>query len=760
MSSNWLERKPGTGVVVRFCSGRGCLAVILGLFLAAPPVVQACTVDADCDDGNPCTKDECLIGPTGPPGVCWNVSDCEDGLFCNGTELCCTTYPDCGGVPFGQCIPGTPLSCPPGKFCSEVLDQCVWCETHADCDDQNPCTDDTCDVVNGCQYSPSTGPCDDGNNCTVDDACRDVCEGGDHDGEICIDNRDCVGIVSGTCVGPVCAGLPKDCMAEAPECHTGWCSLITGDCSFTPMSDGVPCDDGDQCTWIDECQDGVCVGGPSDGCVSLELRAPGVQTISVGDIVEIEFHMTASGCASNDICGGTIQPVAAIEAVISWDPLVLELAPTGVCYGGDYDGLPCSTDAECPPAGVGECGVNPEDPCDDPDPCEYDCGSPIRYNWSESFFPSDCPPFGDDINAPCRRFCSGGVNHGLPCLIHDDCPPEDVGYCITLVGTAGNDGDAFYTANQQWVCDGERADPACVADLGIWVTTFKFRALAATLGISDGTPVAVENCIVQTRTKVASGAVPGEDVTGLLGEPALVQVACIDGSDCPYGICQEGVCLACPAPVAVTEGSRYIGVTPQPGPPEQAIWVTGEDPDVSCVYGYVRSATYRGKVEQCDNPPCEPDYLPPGPEGWDTVQVRGFELIGGKTYSIQTDCDPANPGTSLSEPVSATLWQWGDTDNWGGVDIRDVTRILDGFRGMFHTFYCEIDEDCMNPPVPPHFTCDTTVYKCLSATLENVDVYGATGCMPERVISILDVTVDLDAFRGFPDPCAVTRCQP
>jgi hypothetical protein len=55
------------------------------------------------------------------------------------------------------------------------------CTTDAECDDGDPCTDDTCTSVGGvfvCSNSANTGPsCDDGNRCTAD-ACEDgVCVG-------------------------------------------------------------------------------------------------------------------------------------------------------------------------------------------------------------------------------------------------------------------------------------------------------------------------------------------------------------------------------------------------------------------------------------------------------------------------------------------------------------------------------------------------------------------------------------------------------
>ncbi|HJQ84898.1 MAG TPA: hypothetical protein VKA21_12525 [Candidatus Binatia bacterium] len=50
------------------------------------------------------------------------------------------------------------------------------CATGADCDDQDPCTNDSCGSVAGafvCQHAPNTGdPCDDGDGCTIDDTCQ------------------------------------------------------------------------------------------------------------------------------------------------------------------------------------------------------------------------------------------------------------------------------------------------------------------------------------------------------------------------------------------------------------------------------------------------------------------------------------------------------------------------------------------------------------------------------------------------------------
>ncbi len=74
-----------------------------------------------------------------------------------------------------------------------------------DCDDNNPCTDDSCDSVLGCQHADNTDTCDDGNACTILDACS----------------------------GGACGGTAIVCNDSNP-CTIDSCSPATG-CSFVPV---------------------------------------------------------------------------------------------------------------------------------------------------------------------------------------------------------------------------------------------------------------------------------------------------------------------------------------------------------------------------------------------------------------------------------------------------------------------------------------------------------------------------------------------
>ena len=71
-------------------------------------------VPGDCDDGDPCTIDEC-----DPATGCFHIPDADD--------------PVCYGPESGSC------------------------ESDADCDDNDPCTEDYCDPATGCGHEAVSG---------------------------------------------------------------------------------------------------------------------------------------------------------------------------------------------------------------------------------------------------------------------------------------------------------------------------------------------------------------------------------------------------------------------------------------------------------------------------------------------------------------------------------------------------------------------------------------------------------------------------
>jgi subtilisin-like proprotein convertase family protein len=98
-----------------------------------------------------------------------------------------------------------------------------------DCNDGNPCTDDTWSAVSGCVHVENAQPCDDGSACTV----GDVCGGGS-----CLPGGPLVCDDGNPCTDDTCAA--------GPGCVYG--------------NNTNPCDDGNPLTADDTCSGGACSG--------------------------------------------------------------------------------------------------------------------------------------------------------------------------------------------------------------------------------------------------------------------------------------------------------------------------------------------------------------------------------------------------------------------------------------------------------------------------------------------------------------------
>ncbi len=245
-------------------------------------------LETDCDDGVDCTFDSC--DADSPWGECVHEaihSFCDDGAFCNGSEVC-------GG---GGCLSGE-SPCGEGTFCDEDADLCVSCLVAEDCGDENDCTTDTCEagvcshekIIDCCltvEDCPASRPCilvvclenhcgevfvDDGADCSDGVFCNgvEVCGSGEcvegfspcGDTEACDEEAD-------LCVAP------PDCLAD-DDCDDGdGCTDHTCDeGSCVTVNNSAACDDGDACTSEDICSGGACAGQAISGCGDVEPPPP------------------------------------------------------------------------------------------------------------------------------------------------------------------------------------------------------------------------------------------------------------------------------------------------------------------------------------------------------------------------------------------------------------------------------------------------------------------------------------------------------
>ncbi len=112
--------------------------------------------DGSCDDGDACTIDACDSSSKS----CSN----KPGADCDDKDPC--TIDSCDKSK-GECVhTGTTGSCDDGDDCT-VGDECVVANDGKsscvagkgakDCDDANPCTDDSCDKATGCKHAPNSG---------------------------------------------------------------------------------------------------------------------------------------------------------------------------------------------------------------------------------------------------------------------------------------------------------------------------------------------------------------------------------------------------------------------------------------------------------------------------------------------------------------------------------------------------------------------------------------------------------------------------
>ncbi len=114
------------------------------------------------------------------------------------------------------------------------------CAVDGDCDDSNPCTDDTC-PAGICVFTPNdANACDDGEPCT-DDACSaGACIGTANDGNACTDGVACT---DDACVGGSCD--------STDNCTGGdTCNLGTGICESVGAAPPLPIVQGDDWTYF------------------------------------------------------------------------------------------------------------------------------------------------------------------------------------------------------------------------------------------------------------------------------------------------------------------------------------------------------------------------------------------------------------------------------------------------------------------------------------------------------------------------------
>ena len=352
--------------------------------------------EAPCSDQNACTLNDSCVGGLCKPGP---------SLACNDGNLC--TDDSCDQT-LGCLYEANALPCDDGNACT-LSDACDGgtCQSSVafKCDDDNVCTTDQCSPDQGCVHALNTAPCDDDDLCTTKDQCQlGECIGSEP--LVCNDNNPCTNDSCGPDTG--CSFTPNladcddgDACTSGDGCSDGWCkgttlvctddNLCTDDicdpesgCQFIPNT--VPCDDSDACTSSDACGEGECKGAEPVNCNDNNLCtddscAPESGCVNANNSVPCNDQnacTTTDTCAGGDCVGAGALPCDDSDSCTtdSCDPEqgCLNAAITPCCGNGSKDGAEeCDgdDDAACP----GKC----EDNCK--------CGSVSIHN-TVAFVPS------------------------------------------------------------------------------------------------------------------------------------------------------------------------------------------------------------------------------------------------------------------------------------------------------------------------------------------------------------------------------------
>jgi hypothetical protein len=245
------------------------------------------TIIVVCDDGDPCTIDECV------DNVCIHTPvNCDDGNPCTddscdpATGNCVHTANDNNACSDGDpctedfCFEGECVSsainyddediCNGLEACDPKTGEMIYIEPPLNCDDGIFCNGaETCDPVKGCQ--PGTPPdCNDGIDCTID-FCNeetDKCENNPDD-DFCDDGIFCNGAETCDPAKGCIPGTPPDCN-DGIDCTIDFCNEETDKCENNPDDDF--CDDGKFCNGAETCDpvEGCMPGTPPDCSDGIE----------------------------------------------------------------------------------------------------------------------------------------------------------------------------------------------------------------------------------------------------------------------------------------------------------------------------------------------------------------------------------------------------------------------------------------------------------------------------------------------------------
>jgi hypothetical protein len=601
------------------CPGkRFCVEGGLAECNAATPVGEICNgLDDDCDED----VDE----PSLVEGKL--IELCDDDNSC--TEDSCTGEAGCShealwGV---ECVDGNPCT---------VADHCesdVCTGSIVDCDDDNICTDDTCDETGGCVFTANAATCDDGDPCTVADQCnKEECTGFALDCE-CYSDADCAALEDGdVCNGTLVCNMEKvphtcavdiDTIVSCPQpdgpdapCLAAACDPVEGTCALVAGPNEVPCNDMDACTINDVCSSGSCTGGIEANCNDGNPCTDDICQPDQGCVNTPNDGACNDGnpCTDADHCAGGFCVPETVTDCDDQNPCTKDSCTiSGGCKHESFDapcsdGNPCTLNDWCL---NGACIAGKVADCDDANPCTAD----------------SCEN-GECFHLPVNELCDDGSKctsgdhcEEGKCVYTDVVTCDDLSICTT--DTCTPDGGCSYKLNTAPCEDNDVCTLGDHCHLGQCISS-------STLGCDDSNPCTDDSCSIITGCIFLPNADTCDDgnvctvddlCTG--GQcKAGVAKTCTDNNLCTDDNCIQGLgcvftnnVLACDDGDACTDGETCSSGTCVGG-----LAITCDDNNIctndscnqqnGCVFDHNNATCDDGKVctdgDQCGNGQCQP----------------------------------------------------------------------------------------------------------------------------------------------------------